>query len=133
MTISRKNTTGLVEMTIKEIMGKDGLRNSARIIRASSKTVASEFAFTKKNCPTHPSFVTIKQLNKLKRKGLIFLGLFMDNRQIGFVAVEKANESLYYVEKLAIPQELRYKGYGRNLIEFCFEHIKVLMAVRRFP
>ena len=67
MTISRKNTTGLVEMTIKEIMGKDGLRNSARIIRASFKTVASEFALTKKNCPTHPSFVIIKQLNKLKR------------------------------------------------------------------
>ena len=49
----------------------------------------------------------------------------MDDRQIGFVAVEKADESLYNIEKLTILQELRHKGYGRNLIEFCFEHIKV--------
>jgi ribosomal protein S18 acetylase RimI-like enzyme len=127
---SRKDviTMGEVTINIKEIVGKDGLRNSARVIRDSFKTVASEFALTRKNCPTHPSFVTARQLDELQRKGLKFFGLFLGDKQIGFVAVEKADKTLYYIEKLAVLPPYRHAGYGRTLMEFALNYVRKSMG-----
>jgi ribosomal protein S18 acetylase RimI-like enzyme len=80
--------------------------------------VAVEFNLTKDNCPTHPSFVTVKQLNEMKRKGLKLCGLFENDVQIGFVAVEKKKHKVFNLEKLAVLPEHRHKGYGGKLIEF---------------
>jgi ribosomal protein S18 acetylase RimI-like enzyme len=110
---------------IKEITDKEGLKNSARVIRESFKTVAVEFKLTKKNCPTHPSFVTTGQLDELKRKGVKLFGLFLVDRQVGFVAVEKAGASLYYMEKLAVLPKHRHRGYGMKLTEFAFDYIRL--------
>ena len=112
------------DVSIKEIVGEDELRNSASVVRDSFKTVASAFALTRKNCPTHPSFVTVGQLNELRRKGLKFLGLFLGDTQIGFVAVEKADKSLYYIEKLAVLLQHRHKGYGTTLMEFALNYVQ---------
>ncbi len=109
---------------IKEISSENELKNSVMVIRDSFRTVAIEFKLNKKNCPTHPSFVTIGQLNELKRKGTMFFGLFVDNLYVGFVAVEKGNENTYYMEKLAVLQEHRHKGYGRELVEFVFDYVR---------
>ena len=59
-----------MEPLVQEIADETGLNNSVTVIRKSFKTVAVEFGLTEKNCPTHPSFVTIKQLNELKMKGV---------------------------------------------------------------
>ena len=112
------------ELAINEITNKDGLRNSASVIRESFKTVALEFNLTRKNCPTHSSFVTTRQLNELSRKGVKFFGLFLDNRQIGFIAVEKADATLYYVEKLAILPDHRHRCCGGKLMEFAFDYVR---------
>ncbi len=125
MELSRKNTIAVGKITLNEITNENELKNSVRVIRNAFRTVALEFGLTRDNCPTHPSFVTVRQLNELKRKGLKFLGLFLGNRQIGFVAVEKVDESLYCIEKLAVLPEHRHSGYGKNLMEFSFEYIKV--------
>ena len=111
-------------VSIKEIVDKVGLRNSASVIRDSFKTVASEFALTRKNCPTHPSFVTVRQLDELQRKGVKFFGLFLGDAQVGFIAVEKAEESLYYIEKLAVLLQHRYRGYGTALMEFALNYVQ---------
>ena len=113
------------ETAISEITDREGLKNSVRVIRESFKTVAVEFNLTKKNCPTHPSFVTTRQLNELKRKGVKLFGLFLVDRQIGFVAVEKAGESLYYMEKLAVLPKHRHRGYGTKLTEFSLDYIRL--------
>ena len=76
---------------IREIKEDDEIEASVTVIRASFGTVAREFGLTRENCPTHPSFVTFDQLKELQRKGLRFVGLFVDGEQVGFVAVEKGD------------------------------------------
>lgn len=109
---------------IKEILNEKELENSVRVIADSFKTVAVEFNLNKDNCPTHPSFVTMKQLNEMKRKGLKSFGLFENDTQVGFVAVEKKKHQVYRLEKLAVLPEYRHKGYGGILIEFAEGYVK---------
>lgn len=109
---------------IREITDARDMKNSVKIIADSFKTVADEFNLTKKNCPTHPSFISFKKLKESKDKGLRLFGFFENNKQVGFVAIEKATNILYYLEKLAVLPEFRHKGYGKILISFVFDFVK---------
>ena len=109
---------------IREIANEKELENSVSLIADSFRTVAVEFNLTKDNCPTHPSSVTLKQLNEMKRKGLKLFGLFEDDAQVGFVAVEKKKHKVFNLEKLAVLPEHRHKGYGGKLVEFSVEYVK---------
>ena len=60
---------------IREIASETELENSVGVIADSFRTVAVEFKLNKDNCPTHPSLVTLKQLQEMKRKGLKLQGL----------------------------------------------------------
>jgi diamine N-acetyltransferase len=111
-------------MVIKEIANETELENSVKVIGDSFATVALEFRLTKDNCPTHPSFVTMKQLTEMKRKGLKLFGLFEDDAQVGFVAVEKKKDKVYRIEKLAVLPEHRHKGYGGELMGFVYDYVK---------
>lgn len=108
---------------IREIVDEHDLKNSVKVIRDSFKTVAVEFKLTQDNCPTHPSFITIERLNELKKKARLF-GLFKENMQVGFVAIEKASDTLYYLDKLAVLPEHRHQGRGRKLVEFVLRYAK---------
>ena len=99
----------------------EALDTSVEVIRQSFRTVAEELNLTPENAPTHPSFVTLDQLEELRKKGLVFYGYFLDNSQVGFVAMEKADDSLYYLEKLAVLPEYRHNGYGRELVRFVLD------------
>ena len=112
-----------MKQTIREITDNE-LSRSARVIRDSFRTVAAEFGLTRENSPTHPSFTTVRQLRKLKDKGLMFFGLFLDDRQVGFVAIEKADNKLYYMEKLAVLPGYRHKGCGTGLVRFVFDYVQ---------
>lgn len=113
-----------VEQTITEVSNDNELNNSIRVIRNSFRTVAEEYGLTIENCPTHPSFVTIQQLNELRTKGLRLFGLFLDNVQVGFVAIEQANNILYYMEKLAVLPEHRHNGYGAQLVNHVLDFVR---------
>ena len=80
--------------------------------------MAEEFNLTKENCPTHPLFISIENLEHLVTKGVSLFGLFNDEMQIGFVALEKGNNGVYYLEKLAVLPAFRHQGYGRQLVDF---------------
>ena len=109
---------------IREIINENELENSVKVIADSFQTVAVELNLSKDNCPTHPSFVTLQQLNEMKRKGLKLFGLFENDMQIGFVAAEKKKHKIYNIEKLAVLPEYRHKGYGGKLVEFSEEYVK---------
>ena len=109
---------------IREIANENEMENSVKVIVDSFQTVAVEFNLTKDNCPTHPSLVTMKQLNEMKRKGLKLFGLFEDDVQVGFVAVEKKKHKVFNLEKLAVLPEHRHKGYGGKLLEFAEGYVK---------
>jgi ribosomal protein S18 acetylase RimI-like enzyme len=112
------------KLSIREIGSENELRNSVRVIRSAFKTVALEFNLTRENSPTHPSFITTGRLREDRNKGVKYFGLFLGDRQAGFVAVEKADANLYYVERLAVLPEYRHRGYGVQLMEFAFEYIR---------
>lgn len=112
-----------VKQTITEISDDNQLDNSVRVIRNSFRTVAEEFGLTVENCPTHPSSVTIQQIKELKATGLRLFGLFAGADQVGFVAIERGNENLYHMEKLAVLPEYRHKGSGTELVRFVLDYV----------
>ena len=114
----------LSESTIKEIIDPAEFANSARVIRNSFRTVAEEFGLTRENCPSHPTFLTVRRLKEMKSRGVTFFGLFLGGRQIGFVAIEKADVDLYYIERLSVLPAHRHGGYGAQLIGFAIDYIR---------
>ena len=106
---------------VREIEKDEALDTSVEIVRRSFRTVAEELNLTPDNAPTHPSFITLEQLEELRKKGLVFYGYFLEDMQVGFVAIEKADDSLYYLEKLAVLPEYRHNGYGRELVQFVLD------------
>ena len=108
---------------IKEINNRHSIENSLKVIRDSFRTVALEFGLNEGNCPTHPSLITLDKLLELKGKAELF-GLFLNKNQVGFVAVEKADDSVYYLDKLAVLPEYRHKSYGQQLVEFVIKYVK---------
>ena len=112
------------ELSIREITGEEELKTSARVVRNAFRTVALDFEFTRENNPTHPSFMTIRRLRRDRDMRVKFFGLFLGERQIGFIAVEKADAALYYIERLAVLPQYRHRRYGKKLMEFAFEYIR---------
>jgi len=106
---------------IKEIESVSRIRQSARIIRDSYKTVADEFGLTRENCPTYPSFIRSPELVKLKDEGLRYFGLFMGKEQVGFIAIEKGPDGSYFLAFLAVLFEHRHRGFGGGLVKFALD------------
>ena len=110
-----------MESSIQEITSDDQIEVSVTIVKEAFGTVAKEFNLTKDNCPTHPSFVTFEQLKGLQAKGQCFFGLFDYGQQVGFVAIERADEATCYLEKLAVIPQVRHRGFGRRLVSFALD------------
>jgi len=108
---------------IREISTEDQIVNSVGVIRDAFVTVAREFKLTSENAPTHPFFSTREQLLELHKK-MKFFGLFIDEVQAGFVAVEKADGGTYYLGRLSVVPQFRHRGYGRKLTEFVLNYAK---------
>jgi ribosomal protein S18 acetylase RimI-like enzyme len=100
------------------------LAMSASVIRASFLTVAGEFNLTPENAPTNAAFIKQSDLLKMREREIAMFGLFEDRVQIGFVAVERADGCVFYMEKLAVLPEYRHRGYGRTMIDFVCEYVK---------
>jgi len=109
---------------IREIACESELGESAGVVRESFATVAAEFGLTQANCPTHPAYTAAGRLRELREKGARLFGLFEGDSQIGFVAIEKASESVYYVERLAVLPKQRHSGHGRRLMEFACDWVR---------
>jgi ribosomal protein S18 acetylase RimI-like enzyme len=127
------------QIVIKEIKTAAAIQKSAQVVRNSFKTVAEEFSLTRRIAPTHPSFVTSKQLSEIKDRGLVFYGLFVNQLQVsrlkitrpqvarlqvGFVAIEAAADGVFYLEKLAVLPEYRHGGYGRLLVKKVVDYVR---------
>ena len=111
------------DIMIREI--KDGeIDSSAKVIRDSFLTVAREFNLTLQNCPSNPAFITTEVLQGLKSKGVRMFGLFKSDIQTGFVAVEKADEKKYYMEKLAVDPQYRHQGFGKMLMDYVTDFVR---------
>lgn len=118
---------GMIEWSIvmiREITNAEDLEESARIIREAFITVARDFDLTEENSPTNPAFMTFERLSKSKNKHVKFFGLFENEVQIGFVAIERANDTLFYMEHLAVLPAYRHRGYGKRILDFVFDYVR---------
>ncbi len=109
---------------IREITDDNGLKESAKVIRDSFITIASDLGLNKDNCPSNPAFISLTKLRELRKKGLRMFGLLCDGKQVGFVAIEKASDIVYYMEKLAVLPEYRHRGFGKQLMDFVFAYVR---------
>lgn len=96
----------------------------ARVIRNSFITVATEFNLTKDNAPTNPAFIEVDSLNRMYQKNIEMFAVHQDDVCIGFVAIEKFNFEIYYMEKLAILPEYRHRGIGRITMDFVVSGVR---------
>jgi len=110
-----------MDIDIREVTDSAEPGQSVEVIRQSFGTVARQFGLTIQNCPTHPSFMTLEQLKALHTKGQRFFGLFRDDVQVGFVAVEKLDDANYTMEKLAVVPSARHQGTGARLVRFALD------------
>lgn len=97
---------------------------SAKVIRESFLTVADDFGFTVENNPTNGAFLEPSKLAEEHDKGITMFGLFEENRQIGFVAVERHDADLYYLEKLAVLPDSQHHGYGKLLMDHARAYVR---------
>jgi ribosomal protein S18 acetylase RimI-like enzyme len=110
-----------MEELIREIHDNE-IDASASVIGSSFMTVAKDFHITQENCPTNPAFITSEKMMESKNKGIKFFGLFRSDIQIGCVAIEKAKDDVFYMERLAVVPEHRHKGYGKELTDFVLKY-----------
>lgn len=121
MNLNNQETAVIKEITCSS----DDLTESVRVIRNSFATVASEFGLTKDNCPTHPAFMTLARLQETLEKGVKIFGLYTGAFQIGLVAAEKSTDEIYFLERLSVLPNYRHQGYGKILIDYIFDYVKV--------
>jgi ribosomal protein S18 acetylase RimI-like enzyme len=118
---------GVTELSVKNYKIKeitDGkLDESVAIIRAAFGTVAKEKGYTEATTPRYPAFITAATLKILQDRGAKFFGLFVDGRQVGFVAVEKEDDGAY-MKRLAVLPEYWHSGLGRELVNHAISYWK---------
>ncbi|HOJ80029.1 MAG TPA: GNAT family N-acetyltransferase, partial [Clostridiales bacterium] len=111
-----------MDIEIREV--NDEFEEWASVIRNSFATVAEEFRITRENAPTNPAFAEADSLEQMKVKGVSMYGAYLDWQRVGFVAIERADDDRWYMERLAVLPEYRHRGIGRALMDFVFETVR---------
>lgn len=100
------------------------LSDCAEIIRQSHQTVADDFGFNRESNPSNGAFIRAKKLLDDFRKGIVMFAPYHDGQQVGFAAVEKSSDTLYFLEKLSVLPNYRHKGFGKALIDYARIYVK---------
>jgi GNAT superfamily N-acetyltransferase len=108
---------------IKQIITEEQLAKSLEVIRQSFRTVAEEMNMTREKTPDHPAFYTMERLQDLHKRAT-FWGLYVDGNQVGFIASEKSEDGVYFMDRLSILPAYRLHGYGRKLVEYLLDYIR---------
>ena len=105
---------------IKLITDEKEFLRCTDVIRESFLTVAKEFDLTPDNAPTNPAFMTYEKLKESAAKGMELFGLYDE----GCIAIERSKEdSVFFIERLAVLPVWRHNGYGRMLMDHAFVEI----------
>lgn len=113
----------MMSIEIKKV-SPDIFDECAEVIRNSFITVADELKLTRANAPTNPAFIENDALNSMYEKNIDMFVVTNEDACIGFVALEKADNGVYYLERLAILPEYRHKGYGKMVLDFAVSHVR---------
>lgn len=89
----------------------------ARLIRRSFADVAQRFGLDAHNCPKHPSNCTVQWVARDIDRGVAYFLLEADGGPVGCAALERANDAMGYLERLAVVPEARQHGFGGKLLD----------------
>lgn len=101
--------------------GRDDIALLSEIIRDSYSTVAARFNLTPDNCPKHPSNCTDGWVAGDFTRGVIYYLLADRGIPAACAAMEIADESTCYLERLAVLPNCRGRGMGRALVNHVFD------------
>ncbi|MFX1277290.1 MAG: GNAT family N-acetyltransferase, partial [Promethearchaeota archaeon] len=87
------------------------------LIQNSFRDVALRFNLNIKNAPTHPSNCTDDWIKSDFENGKKYFILKKEKVHCGCVAIERANENVFYLERLGVLPEYRNNGFGTLLVE----------------
>ncbi len=88
----------------------------ADIIKKSFQDVAARFGLTKETAPRHASNCEPDWIKKDMERGVTYFLLEEENLACGCVASEMMDNSLCYLERLAVLPQKRGRGFGGALI-----------------
>lgn len=100
------------------------------IIRDSFLDVAERFGLTPQNSPTHPSNCRPEWLLREINRGVDFYILENDGQPVGCAALEKINDEICYLERLAVLPRERRQGFGEALVRHVLSNARLLHAYR---
>ncbi len=109
---------------ITKIDNKKQLRYAQEIIVRSFSTVAKEYGITKKNCPNHTSFTTVKKLKKQFKSKQDMLLYVKDNKYIGYFSIKNKDNGIYEITNLCVLPEFRHCSAGKEMVEYAKDHVK---------
>ena len=100
------------------------------IIQDSFLDVAERFGLTLQNSPTHPSNCRAEWLLREINRGVTFYILENDGQPVGCAALEKINDEVCYLERLAVLPRERRKGFGEALVKLVLSNARLLNVYR---
>ncbi len=100
------------------------------VIQNSFQDVAERFGLTPQNSPTHPSNCRPEWLVREMDRGVTYYILETAGRSVGCAALEKINDQVCYLERLAVLPEVRRKGYGEALVRHVLSQARLLNVYR---
>jgi diamine N-acetyltransferase len=112
--------------TVRELRSQEELLDCVCLLRAAFGTVATEFGLSEESAATNAAFTTLENLSRHLQNGMTLYGLFLDSSLAGCVAIKRAksNDTVYYIERLAVVPEMRHRGHGGQLLSFALERIR---------
>ena len=87
------------------------------IIQESFVDVAERFGLTEQNSPTHPSNCRAQWLVREMNRGVTYFILENEGQPAGCAALEKINDEVCYLERLAVLPKERRQGFGEALVK----------------
>lgn len=115
--------------TIREASVADILR-LVEIIRTAFQDVAVRFGLTEENCPKHASNCQATWVSSALDQGVRYFVLDSGHVSCGCVALAQATPEVCYLERLAVLQSHRGRGFGRALVKHVLHEAKRVGALR---
>lgn len=109
---------------------KEDIDALVEIIQDAFQEVADRFGLTEQNSPTHPSNCRTEWLMREMNRGVVFYVLEAQGQPVGCVALEKINDEVCYLERLAVLPREQKKGFGEALVKHALSQARLLKAYR---